>query len=64
KPRRETHGAEVVCVMNRPLSFQLSRIYFLWHGCHRPLNPDRRGEAIFLRAAGTVNIPVALPGVV
>jgi len=27
------------CVLNCLLSFQLSRIYSLWHGCHVPLTP-------------------------
>ena len=28
------------CVVNCLLSFQLSQIYSLWHGCHGPLTPD------------------------
>jgi hypothetical protein len=28
------------CVVNCLLSFQLSRIYSLWHGCHGRLTPD------------------------
>ena len=29
-----------VCVELPAFSFQLSRIYSLWHGCHGPLTPD------------------------
>ena len=36
---KRMEGGEV-CVELPVFSFQLSRIYSLWHGCHGPLTPD------------------------